>query len=155
MLTKRKYMISVTIIFIILLILFTGCSRTKKVRDGEVAEFKESILAKNEKIKELEFTFRRPSLIGDLAYDGDLGEEDFEFIIDEFKNLIDIEFMQRMGDEYWGGSRPHDFVLYIYIDEIREEGYDYEIISSYNKTFVHDEEPDNIDGYETWHIGDN
>ena len=155
MFKKIKYIVSITMIFIIFSLLFTGCSRTKKVRDEEATAFKESILEKNEKIKELEFTFRRPSLIGDLVYNGDLEEEDFELLIDEFKTLIDIEFMQLIGDQYWVGSRPHDFVLYIYIDEIREEGYDYEIRSSYNKTFVHDEEPDNIDGYETWHISDN
>ena len=30
--------------------------------------------------------------------------------------LIDIEFMQGIGDKYWGGSRPSEFNLYLYID---------------------------------------
>lgn len=63
--------------------------------------------------------------------------------------------MQRIRDKYWGGSRPSEFILYVYVDKKKddrhEHTYDYRINSQYNKTYVHDEDPENIDGYETTH----
>ena len=154
MLKEKKYIFGV--LLIIFLLLFTGCSVRKNVRNKEVKEFTKSILESNEKVKDLSFYFLRPSLYSDLVYDGELEKEDFQKINDEFNKKIDIEFMQRIGDEYWGGSRPSEFNLYIHVDKNRSDKkkhtYDYKISSQYNKTFVHDEEPDNIDGYETWHI---
>ena len=154
MLKKRKY--NLVILIISCLLLFTGCSVRKNVRNKEVKEFTKSILESNERVKDLSFYFLRPSLYSDLVYDGDLEKEDFQSLIDEFNKKIDIEFMQRIGDKYWGGSRPSRFNLHVHVDKNRSDKkkhtYDYKISSQYNKTFVHDEEPDNIDGYETWHI---
>ena len=122
----------------------------------EVKEFTGSILESNEKIKKLDFYFVRPYLGSHLIYDGDLDKDELKDLVDEFNTLIDIEFMQRIGDKYWGGSRPSEFNLYVYIDTMdnkREGDFDYKISSRYNKTHIYDEEPDNIDGYETWYIG--
>ena len=57
-----------------------------------------------------------------------------------------------MGLWNGGKARPEGFNLYIYVDKKRESDYDYEISSKYNKTHVSDENPENIDGYETWRI---
>lgn len=157
MLGKRRYIF--VVFLIISLIIFTGCSVRKTLRDKEVKEFKEYILESNEKVKDLSFYFIRPYLAGDLVHEGDLEKEDFKDIIDEFDKKIDIEFMQRIGDRYWGGSRPNEFNLYIHVDENRSDKkkhrYDYQISSQYNKTYRSDENPENIDGYKTWYISDN
>lgn len=157
MLKKGKYILGILIICCLLL--FTGCSVRKNVRNKEVKEFTKSILESNKKVKDLSFYFIRPYLGGELVYDGDLDKQDFQNLIHEFDEKIDIEFMQRIGDKYWGGSRPSSFVLYIYVDNKRndknEHTYDYLISSRYNKTHVHDENPENIDGYKTWKISDN
>lgn len=152
---EKKRVFIISILLIVLLLLFTGCSVRKNVKLKEVKEFSESILESNEKIKRLNFYFIRPYLGANLVYDGDLDQEELQYLIDEFKTLIDVEFMQKIGDEYWGGSRPSEFKIYVYIDTMdnkREGDYDYLISSRYNKTHIHDEEPDNIDGYQTWHI---
>lgn len=157
MLKKRKYILGILIICCLLL--FTGCSVRKNVRNKEVKEFTKSILESNKKVKDLSFYFIRPYLGGELVYDGDLDKQDFQDLIQEFNEKIDIEFMQRVGDKYWGGSRPSSFVLYIYVDNKRnhkhEHTYDYLISSGYNKTHVRDENAENIDGYKTWKISDN
>lgn len=152
---KRKRIIIIGILLIVFVLLFTGCSVRKNVRIKEVREFTRSILESNEKIKELDFYFVRPYLGSHLVYDGDLDEEELQDLIDEFKTLINIEFMQRIGGKYWGGSRPSEFNLYVYIDTMnnkKEGDFNYLISSRYNKTYIHDEEPDNIDGYQTWSI---
>lgn len=157
MFKKRKYITCIVLIFCLLL--FTGCSVRKTVRNKEVKEFTKSILESNEKIKDLNFEFIRPQLEAELVHDGDLDKEDFQKLIAEFDKKIDIEFMQRIGDKYWGGARPSRCVLYVYIDNKRNDKhghtYDYKISSRYNKTHIHDENPENIDGYKTWSIGDN
>lgn len=147
---KRKYFFAVLLIS--LLLLSVGCSVTKNVKTKEVKEFTKIILESNEKIKELNFYFLRPALYGELVHDGDLDKEELQNIKKEFKSLINIEFMQRIGDKYWGGVRPSEFNLYIYVNNKRESGYDYTISSEYNKTHVSDENSENIDGYETWRI---
>lgn len=153
MLEKRKYIFGILIVSCLLL--FTGCSVRKNVRNKEVKEFTKSILESNEKVKELSFYFLRPYLGGELVYDGDLDKEDFQNLIDQFNKKIDIEFMQRIGNKYWGGARPSRFKLRIYVDNKHESTYDYLISSQYNKTHIHDEDPENIDGYQTWHVSDN
>lgn len=151
---KRKRFI-IIILLIVSLFSLIGCDVSKNVKNKEIKEFTESILESNKKIKELKFYFRRPSLWAELVYDGDLDKEDLQFLVDEFKTLINVKFMQKIGDEYWGGSRPSEFNLNIYVDEKKNENdYDYQINSQYNKTHIHDEDPDNIDGYETWTISD-
>lgn len=157
MFNKRKYIFG--ILLITGLLILTGCSVKKNVRNKEVKEFTEYILESNKKVKDLSFYFLRPYLGGELVYDGDLGKEDFQSLIDEFDKKIDIEFMQRIGDKYWGGSRPSEFVLYVHVDENRSDRnkhtYDYRISSRYNKTYRSDQNPENIDGYKTWDIWDN
>lgn len=152
MFEKRKYIFGILIISCLLV--FTGCSVRKNVKIKEVKDFTESTLESNEKIKSLDFYFIRPYLGANLVYDGDLEEGELKDLVDEFKTLIDIDFMQRIGDKYWGGSRPNEFVLYVYVDEIKdnkhEHTYDYKIFSQYNKTFNSNEIPENIDGYKTW-----
>lgn len=150
MIKKRKYIIG--ILLIACLFFFTGCSVDKNVKNKEVKNFTKCILESNEEIKDLKFYFRRPSLRAELVYNGDLDKEELQLLLDEFKTLIDIEFMQRIGEKYWGGARPSEFNLYVFVDKKREDGYDYQVSSRYNKTHIHDEEPDNIDGYETWEI---
>lgn len=152
MFKKRKHIISLLLISIIL---FTGCSVTKNVKNKEVKEFTKSILESNKRIKQLNFYLRGPGLYADLAYDGDLGEKEIQYVIDEFKTLINIEFMDRIGEEYKKGSRPLDFGLYIYIDNIRDDSYDYLLESRYHKEPIVNDDPDNVDGYETWVIMDN
>lgn len=153
MLKNRRYIYGV--LLIVFLLLITGCSLRKNVRIKEVKEFTKSILESNEKVKELKFYFRRPGLYADLAYDGDLETEEIEDLIDEFKTLIDIDFMNKIGDKYWKGSRPYKFGLYIYVDKIRDDNYDYFLESRYRKDPSMSDGPDNIDGYETWSIIDN
>lgn len=153
MFKKRKYTFG--ILLISCLLIFTGCSVTKNVKNKEVKEFTKSLLESNEKVKELKFYLRRPGLYADLAYDGDLDEKEMQYLIDEFKTLINIEFMNRIGDEYKKGSRPIDFGLYIHIDKIRDDRYDYLVTSRYHKEPIVNDDPDNIDGYETWSIIDN
>lgn len=150
MLKKRKYFIS--LLLISGLIIFTGCSINKNVKTDETEEFTKSILESNEKVKELNFYFRRPSLHSDLIHDGDLDEEEFEDLIDEFKTLIDIEFMEKIGEKYWKGIRPSGFNIYIHIDEIND--YDYLLESHYRKYRNQPDGPDNIDGYQTYIIFD-
>ena len=154
---KKKRIFISGILLIIFLLLLTGCSVRKNVKIKEVKEFTQSILESNEKIRDLDFYFIRPYLGANLVYDGDLDKEELQSLIDEIKTLIDIDFMQGIGDKYWKGTRPHEFIVYVYIDNMdnkREGDYDYLISSRYNKTYIHNEEPDNIDGYETWHIED-
>ena len=153
MLKRKRFIIS--ILLIVCLFSLIGCDISKNVKNKEVKEFIKSILESDDKIKELKFYFRRPSLWAELVYDGELDKEDLQLITDEFKTLINVKFMQRIGDEYWGGSRPSEFNLYIYVDEKKDEtDYDYQITSKYNKTHISDEDPENIDGYETWTISD-
>ena len=153
MLKRKRFIIS--ILLIVCLYSLIGCDISKNVNNKEVKEFTKSILESDDKIKELKFYFRRPSLWAELVYDGELDKEDVQLITDEFKTLINVKFMQKIGDEYWGGSRPSEFNLYIYVDEKKDEtDYDYQITSKYNKTHISDEDPENIDGYETWTISD-
>lgn len=149
MFKKRKHIISLLLIF---LIIFTGCSVRKTVKDEEIDEFIESILESNEKVKELKFYYRRPGLYADLAYDGVLDKEGVQGLIDEFKTLIDIEFMEKIRDEYSKQADPIHFGLYIYTDEIRDDGYEYFVTTRYHKEPVINDDPDNVDGYETWSI---
>lgn len=152
MLKKRNYIL--TVLLMSCLIIITSCSSSKNVKSKEVEEFTKSILDSNEKVKELSFYFQRPSLNAELIYNGDLDEEDFQLLINEFKTLVNIEFMQEIGDKYGNGARPESFDLYVYVDEKKdnnhEQTYDYKIYSEYNKTHVSDENPENIDGYKTW-----
>ncbi len=153
MLKRKRFIIS--ILLIVCLFSLIGCDISKNVKNKEVKEFTKSILESDKKIKELKFHFRRPSLWAELVYDCELDKEDLQLLIDEFKTLINVKFMQRIGDEYWGGSRPSEFNLYIYVDEKKDENdYEYQITSKYNKTHISDEDPENIDGYETWTISD-
>ena len=152
MLKKRKYFISLLLIFV--LIIFTGCSIRKIVKTDETEEFTKSLLESNEKVKELNFYFIKPSLNADLVHDGDLDEEEFEDLIDEFKTLVDIEFMEKIGEKYWKGIRPYGFNVYVHIDEIRKDNYDYLLESSYRKYSNQPDGPDNIDGYQTYTIFD-
>lgn len=149
---KKKRIFIISVIIIVGLFILTGCSIRKNVKNEEVKEFTKSILESNEKIKALKFYYRRPGIYADLAYDGELNEEDIESLIDEFKTLIDIEFMERMKNEYWKGTSPLDFGLYIHIDEIRDDSYKYFITSRYHKEPIVNDDPNNIDGYETWSI---
>ncbi len=151
MFKKRKYIIS---LLLISLILFTGCSISKKVKTDETEEFTKSILESNEKIKELEFYFIKPDFCADLVHDGDLDEEEFEDIINEFKTLVNIEFMEKVGEKYWKGLRPKGFNVYIHIDEMRKDNYDYLLESTYRKHSNQPDGPDNIDGYKTYTIFD-
>lgn len=148
---KKNLSISVILIFILTL---AGCSISKKVRTHEIKEFTKSLLESNEKVISLKFNFRRPSLYADIVYKSDLEKEDFQYLIDEFKTLIDIDFMQKIGDKYWNGERPNSFILSIDIGKEDKNSYDYEIYSYYNKTKMSNEELENIDGYETWYIKD-
>lgn len=149
---KKKEYLLVSMIIIIVLFIFTGCSVTKIVKDEEVKEFTESILESNEKIKALKFYYRRPGLYADLAYDGELNEKDIQNLIDEFKTLIDVEFMEKMGNKYSKGAGPLHFGLYIHIDQIRDDSYKYLLTSRYHKEPIVNDDPDNVDGYETWSI---
>ena len=88
-----------------------------------------------------------------MVYEGPLDKEKLISLMEDFKTLVDVEFMQKIGDNYWGGARPSDFILYIYSGKDKEgNNYDYLIFSQYNKTYRSDENPDNIDGYKTWTI---
>ncbi len=147
----KVYSLTVILMFITIL---TGCSPYKTVSIDETKEFTKTIMDSNEKITNLEFRFKRPALYADINYKGDLEKGDFQYLINEFQTIIDIDFMQKIGDEYWNGSRPSGFKLRIHIGEDKKDGYDYIIYSKYNKTKVSNEEPDNIDGYETWYIFD-
>ena len=80
-------------------------SKLKKVK-----EFTGSILESNEKIKSLDFYFVRPYLGSHLVYDGELDKEELRDLVDEFKTLIDIEFMQRIGED-----PDHQSLIYMYI----------------------------------------
>lgn len=137
------------------LFLTTGCSVSKEVRTDETKELTKSVLESNKKVKELNFYFRRPSLNVDLAYDGDLEIEEIEDLIDEFKALIDMEFMEKIGEKYWKGTRPYGFNIYIHIDKIRKDNYDYLLQSNYRKYSNKPDGPDNIDGYQSYSIIDN
>ena len=101
-------MFIIGMLLIVFLLLFTGCSVRKNVRNKEVKDFTESILESNKKVKDLSFYFIRPYLGGELVYDGDLDKEDCQNLIDEFNKMVDIEFMQRIGDKYWKGIRPDE-----------------------------------------------
>lgn len=126
-------MFTISIIIIISLFIFTGCSIRKTVKDKEAKEFTKSIINTNEKVKELDFYYRRQGLYADLAYDGELNEEDIQSLIDEFKTLIDVEFLEKIRDKYSKGSAHLDFGLYVHIDEIRDDSYKYLITSRYYK----------------------
>lgn len=145
------------IVILILISILGGCSIRKNVKTDEIKEFTKIIMESNEKILDLKFESLREFLIAELHYKDDLGKEDLHFLINEFKTLIDIEFMEKLGDEYWTGSRLSEFELRVYIGEDEKGGYgdyNYIISSDYNKTKVSNEEPDNIDGFETWYIFD-
>lgn len=108
---KRKYIFAILLVFLLLLLI--ACSVRKNVRNKEVIEFTKSILESNEKIKDLNFYFIRPYLGAKLVHDGDLDKEELQNIKKEFKSLINIEFMQKIGDKYWGGQ-DHMSSVYIF-----------------------------------------
>ena len=151
---KKKIFLAGIILSALLLILVeSNPSRSKRVRMKEVRQFTETMCRSDEHIKDLKFYFQRPTLRAEMVYEGPLERERLISIMEDFKALVDVEFMQKIGDNYWGGARPSDFVLYIYSDKEKEgNDYDYLIYSQYNKTYRSDENPDNIDGYKTWTI---
>ena len=149
---KKKIFLAGIILSALLLIL-VECNPDKRVRMKEVRQFTETVCRSDEHIKDLKFYFRRPTLRTEMVYEGPLEKEKLISITEDFKALVDVEFMQKIGDKYWGGARPSDFELYIYSDKDKEgNDYDYLIYSQYNKTYRSDENPDNIDGYKTWTI---
>ena len=149
---KKKILLAGVILFAVLLIL-VETNPNKRVRIKEVRQFTETMCRSDEHIKELKFYFRRPALRAEMVYEGPLDKEKLICIMEDFKALVDVEFMQKIGDNYWGGARPSGFELYIYCDKDKEgNNYDYSIYSQYNKTYKVDENPDNIDGYKTWTI---
>ena len=148
---KRNLLIA---IFLVLTIFITGCSVTKTVKTKETKEFTKAILKSNEKIKSLKFYFTRPHLNAEMIYDGDLGDIDLRYLIQEFDPLIEIDFMQEIGEQYWAGGVPWQFNLNVHVDKKLEDGYDYQLFTRYNKEHIRNEDPDNIDGYETWYIQD-
>ncbi len=145
---------SLIAIILSLTLIMTSCSVTKKVSIQETKQFTNTILKSNEKIKNLEFYFTRPHLKAEMVYEGDLEADDFRYLIEEFKVLIDIDFMQKIGDKYWAGDIPWQFNLNVHVDEKLDDSYDYQLFSRYNKEHIRNEDPENIDGYETWHIDD-
>ena len=150
---KKKILLAGIILSAILLILVES-NPNKRVRMKEVRQFTETVCRSYEHIKELKFYFQRPGLRAEMVYEGPLDKEKLICIMEDFKALVDVEFMQKIGDNYWGGARPSDFELYIYSNKDKEgNDYDYRICSQYNKTYRSDENPDNIDGYKTWTIG--
>lgn len=149
---KKKIFLAGIILSALLLILVES-NPDKRVRMKEVRQFTETMCRSDEHIKDLKFYFRRPTLRAEMVYEGPLEKEKLISITEDFKALVDVEFMQKIGDKYWGGARPSDFILYIYSDKDKEgNDYDYLIYSQYNKTYRSDENPDNIDGYKTWTI---
>ena len=149
---KKKLFLAAIILSAALLIL-VETNPDKRVRIKEVRQFTETMCRSDEHIKELKFYFLRPALRAEMVYEGPLNQEKLISIMEDFKALVDVEFMQKIGDNYWGGARPSDFELYIYCDKDKEgNNYDYLIDSRYNKTYRSDENPDNIDGYKTWTI---
>ena len=151
---KKKFFLAGIILSAVLLILVeSNPSRSKRVRMKEVRQFTETMCRSDEHIKDLKFYFQRPALRAEMVYEGPLDEEKLISIMKDFKALVDVQFMQKIGDNYWGGARPYGFALYIYCDKDKEgNNYDYLIDSQYNKTHIADENPDNIDGYKTWTI---
>ena len=151
---KKKFFLAGIILSAVLLILVeSNPSRSKRVRMKEVRQFTETMSRSDEHIKDLKFYFQRPTLRAEMVYEGPLERERLISITEDFKALVDVEFMQKIGDNYWGGARPSGFELYIYCDKDKEgNNYDYLIDSQYNKTHIADENPDNIDGYKTWTI---
>ena len=150
---KKKIFLAGVILSAVLLIL-VECNPDKRVRMKEVRLFTETMCRSDEHIKDLKFYFQRPGLRAEMVYEGPLDKEKLISIMEDFKTLVDVEFMQKIGDNYWGGARPSDFILYIYSGKDKEgNNYDYLIFSQYNKTYRSDENPDNIDGYKTWTIG--
>lgn len=152
---RRKRIFTIGMLIIVSLFFITGCSVSKKVKTEETKEFTKSLLESNKKVKELNFYFRRSSLNVDLAYDDDIETEEIEDLIDEFKTLVDIEFMDSIGEKYWQESRPNDFNIYIHIDKIRDDNYDYLVSSGYRKYNNKPDGSDNIDGYQSYTIFDN
>lgn len=149
---KKKIFLAGIILSALLLIL-VECNSDKRVCMKEVRQFTETVCRSDEHIKDLKFYFRRPTLRAEMVYEGPLEKEKLISITEDFKALVDVEFMQKIGDNYWGGARPYGFELYIYCDKDKEgNNYDYLIYSQYNKTYKVDENPDNIDGYKTWTI---
>ena len=153
---KKKFFLAGIILFAVLLILVeSNPGRSKRVRMKEVRQFTETMCRSDEHIKDLKFYFQRPALRAEMVYEGPLEREKLISIMEDFKALVDVQFMQKIGDKYWGGARPSGFELYIYCDKDKEgNNYDYLIYSQYNKTYIADENPDNIDGYKTWSIAD-
>ena len=151
---KKKFFLAGIILFAVLLILVeSNPSRSKRVRMKEVRQFTETVCRSDEHIKDLKFYFQRPTLRAEMVYEGPLDKEKLISLMEDFKALVDVQFMQKIGDKYWGGARPYGFALYIYCDKDKEgNNYDYLIDSRYNKTHIADENPDNIDGYKTWTI---
>lgn len=149
---KKKIFLAGIILSAVLLIL-VECNPDKRVRMKEVRQFTETMCRSDEHIKDLKFYFQRPTLRAEMVYEGPLEKEKLISITEDFKALVDVEFMQKIGDTYWGGARLSGFELYIYCDKDKEgNNYDYLIYSQYNKTYKVDENPDNIDGYKTWTI---
>ena len=151
---KKKFFLAGIILSALLLILVES-NPDKRVRMKEVRQFTETTCRSDEHIKDVKFYFRRPTLRAEMVYEGPLEKEKLISITEDFKALVDVQFMQKIGDKYWGGARPSGFELYIYCDKDKEgNNYDYLIYSQYNKTYIADENPDNIDGYKTWSIAD-
>ncbi len=151
---KKRYFF-ISILLIICLFILTGCARPKKVKLAEVKKFTKSLYKFDENVKDLSFYYDRRTLYAKLYYTDLLNDEKLKSLENEFKKLINIDLMKKVGDKYGKGTRLDEFFLNIYIGydkNIALNDYDYKILSRYNKTPIVDENPDNIDGYKTWHI---
>lgn len=150
---KKIFLVGIILSAVLLILVESNPSRSKRVRMKEVRQFTETMCRSDENIKGLKFYFQRPTLRAEMVYEDPLEKEKLISIMEDFKALVDVQFMQKIGDKYWGGARPYGFELYIYCDKDKEgNNYDYRIRSQYNKTYIVDENPDNIDGYKTWTI---
>ena len=152
---KKIFLAGIILSALLLILVESNPSRSKRVRMKEVRQFTETMSRSDEHIKDLKFYFQRPTLRAEMVYEGPLERERLISITEDFKALVDVQFMQKIGDKYWGGARPYGFELYIYSNKDKEgNNYDYLIYSRYNKTYKVGENPDNIDGYKTWSISD-
>ena len=151
---NRKNLIIVTLM--IGLIFITACSITKNVESDEFNLFREE-MSSNKKIDEIQIKFLRPSLYINFVTSENFEINDVKKVIDKLKPFINTNHMDEIASKYWvKDTKVSTVYISFYNGKIdkndKRKNLVYSIYTNYYKTHVVDDDPLNIDAYNTWFI---
>ena len=151
---NRKNLILVTLM--IGLIFMTACSIEKNVKSEEFHLFREE-MSSNKKIDEIQIKFLRPSLYINFVTSENFEINDVKRVIDKLKPFINTNHMDEIASKYWvKDTKVHNVCISFYNGKIDKndtrKNLVYSIYTNYYKTHVVDDNPLNVDAYNTWFI---